>query len=201
MVKKGVRFSEKHKEKIRQALLARKAKLGYVNSEETRNKMRLAKLGKPSNNKGKKCSSESIERMRVAHKGQVAWNKGRTDLPSPSQETIRKRKLKMMGKDNPAWRGGVTPENHKIRTSIEMRLWRESVFARDNYTCQKTGKRGGKLHPHHIKNFADYPELRFAIDNGITFSDKSHREFHKEYGIKNNTKEQLEEFLLAVIKG
>ena len=31
--------------------------------------------------------------------------------------------------------------------------------------------------------------------NGITLNDKAHKEFHKKYGNKNNTKEQLEEFL------
>lgn len=73
--------------------------------------------------------------------------------------------------------------------------WREAVLARDNWTCQKYGIKGGRLHSHHIQNFAQYPELRFAIDNGITFSDKAHKEFHKKYGIKNNTKKQIEEFI------
>jgi len=28
-----------------------------------------------------------------------------------------------------------------------------------------------------------------------TFSDKAHKQFHKKYGIKNNTKEQLNKYL------
>ena len=87
------------------------------------------------------------------------------------------------------------PENMKIRMSVEFRLWREAVFARDNWTCQKTKIKGGKLHAHHIQNFAQFPELRTSIDNGITLSKEAHRGFHKRYGNKNNTKEQLEEFL------
>ena len=75
-----------------------------------------------------------------------------------------------------------------------MRLWREAVFARDNWTCQKTKIRGDELIAHHIQNFSDFPELRFAIDNGITFSKEAHFEFHKIYGYKNNTKEQVDEF-------
>jgi len=36
---------------------------------------------------------------------------------------------------------------------------------------------------------------RFAIDNGITLSKKSHKEFHDKYGQENNTREQLIQFL------
>jgi len=93
------------------------------------------------------------------------------------------------------WRGGITTESEKVRKSIEYRLWRESVFARDNWTCQKCLKGNKHLRAHHINNFADYPELRTAISNGITFDKKCHNLFHKIYGKKNNTKEQLKEFL------
>ncbi len=76
-----------------------------------------------------------------------------------------------------------------------MKLWRKVIFERDNFTCQKTGIKGGKLHPHHINNFADFSELRTSIENEITLSQKSHKEFHKIYGNKNNTRSQLKEFL------
>lgn len=101
----------------------------------------------------------------------------------------------MNGIYSPIWKGGFTQENIKIRQSVNGRFWRKSVFQRDNFTCQKSGKKGGGLEAHHINNFADFPELRFAIDNGITFSIEVHKEFHKKYGFKNNTREQLEEFL------
>jgi len=99
------------------------------------------------------------------------------------------------GKNHWNWKNGSSSESKIFKAKIEYRLWREAIFARDNWTCQKYGIKGEYLHPHHIKNFSQYPELRLALDNGITLSEKAHREFHKKYGKKNNTREQLEEFL------
>ena len=93
------------------------------------------------------------------------------------------------------WKGGIEPENRLIRKGIDFRLWREAVFARDNWTCQKCKTRGCELHPHHMQSFADFPELRFAIDNGITLCKDCHWDFHKKNGKHNNTSEQVIEFL------
>ena len=88
-----------------------------------------------------------------------------------------------------------TDESKIWRGRIEYRLWREAVFARDGWICQKCKEKGIYLHPHHILNFSIWVGFRFAIDNGITFCQNCHKLFHKKYGVKNNTKEQLEEFL------
>ena len=100
-----------------------------------------------------------------------------------SEEHKKKIGLANSGENNGSWKGGATPENKRIRNSIEFRLWREAIFARDNWTCQKCKTRGGKLHPHHIKAFADYPEIRFALDNGITLCKDCHKKT-KNYGNK-----------------
>ena len=85
------------------------------------------------------------------------------------------RRGKLTGEANHSWKGGITPENKKIRESIEYRLWREAVFARDNFTCQICTERGGKLHADHVKPFSIFPELRLAINNGQTLCKECHR--------------------------
>lgn len=178
--------------------------LGKKASKKTRQKISKALKGKmPKNfiemqkkgweeNKGRKVSKETRKKLREAS---VRRKEKYGFINSP--EARQKLSESMQGNNN-GYKGDkcITPENIRIRQSIDYRLWREAVFVRDNFTCQKYGTKGGILRAHHIKNFADFPELRFAIDNGITLSKKAHKEFHKRYGIKNNTREQLEEFLL-----
>ncbi len=86
----------------------------------------------------------------------------------------------LQGDGNPNWKGGITPENVKERTSPEYRAWVKAVFYRDNHTCQVCLKRGGKLHAHHIKSFSSHPELRLDLDNGMTACKWCHTEIlHK----------------------
>ena len=87
---------------------------------------------------------------------------------------------KHTGENNPNWKGGITDKNNKIRKTVEYKLWRKSVFERDNYTCiwcGKSNKNGERtpLQADHIKSFSQYPELRFAIDNGRTLCIPCHK--------------------------
>jgi HNH endonuclease len=71
------------------------------------------------------------------------------------------------------WKGGITEENHKIRTSAEYIEWRLKVFQRDRFTCINCGYRskgqGTKdIIADHIKPFSLHPELRFEVSNGRT---------------------------------
>lgn len=80
----------------------------------------------------------------------------------------------MYGENNPAWKGGTTEENTRIRTSARYKEWRKIVLNRDNYTCQICLVRGGVLEVDHIKPFSLYPKLRFNIDNGRTLCTPCH---------------------------
>lgn len=63
---------------------------------------------------------------------------------------------------------------------MEYKQWREEVFCRDDFTCQICKLKSVKgvkavLNANHIKKFADYPEERFNVDNGITLCVDCHR--------------------------
>ena len=169
---------------------------GFKKGENIGNK--FAKGNKPN-----KTSFKIDSKINIGRKHSKEWIAKTTRKGfKTSKETRKKQSEALKGEKCYLWKGGITSKNLTIRRGVEARLWRESVFTRDNWMCQNCGKRNGKnvgktvcINAHHILNFAEYPELRFAIDNGITLCKKCHLKFHKKYGFKNNTKEQLNEFL------
>lgn len=82
------------------------------------------------------------------------------------------------------------------RRSLEYINWRNSVFSRDNYTCQccKDNK-GGNLNAHHKNSYTCYENERYNIDNGVTLCEDCHQKFHDIYGYGNNTEKQFNEFI------
>lgn len=58
-----------------------------------------------------------------------------------------------------------------------MSVWSFAVKARDG-ACVKCGD-ANNLHAHHIKSQADFPELRFDLDNGRTLCRKCHHREHE----------------------
>lgn len=70
-------------------------------------------------------------------------------------------------------------QDTRDRQTKEYKKWRQSVFLRDNFTCQNCGERGGNLEAHHIKAWAYYPSERYNIDNGLTLCKNCHKKIHK----------------------
>ena len=79
-----------------------------------------------------------------------------------------------IGEQNPNWRGGLRSERKKAMGRYEYRDWRNSVFARDNWTCQICGDRGVYLEADHIKPWCAFPDLRYDVDNGRTVCKPCH---------------------------
>lgn len=139
-----------------------KNRLGKKSTEEHKKKISQALKGKKPSNESRKKMSESAKKRKA------------------TPDTRRKMSEAMKGAKCHLWRGGITPINRHIRTTVEYKIWRQSVFERDNYTCIWCGARSGKgnkviLNADHIKPFAYYPELRFAIDNGRTLCEPCHK--------------------------
>src|SRR3989304_6576359 len=157
MTKIGYKQSEEHKQK------RLKIHIGAKHSLETRKKMSvIAKL--TGRGKWMKARPKSEEHKRKLSEAQ----KGKPRLYKFTEKDRYKISQAKIGSKHWNWKGGITSINNRIRHSIEYRLWREAVFARDNWTCVLCGCRGGELRADHIKMFAFHTELRLAIDNGRT---------------------------------
>jgi len=60
---------------------------GKITSEQTKQKLRLQRIGKPSGTKGKKRTDEQKLKISIAHLGQIPWNKGLSKPKSLSHVT------------------------------------------------------------------------------------------------------------------
>lgn len=119
-----------------------------------------------------KLSDEHKRKIGESHTEEKHWNYGKkTSLSSRKKMSISHR-----GISESEWKGFSTTERHRLMRSRDYVLWRTAVFMRDNYTCQECNVRGGELQADHIKPWALYPTLRFAIDNGRTLCVDCHRQ-------------------------
>lgn len=184
-------YSKKYREDNIEKEKARKKKYREKNSKKIKAIMKNYR----ENNKGKiiEYREKRKNEMKKYNEEYREQNKKVTCIICGNPATkkycsVKCRSIGNKGKDSPNWRGGITPLHRKIRNSKEYALWRTAVFERDDYTCIWCGQCGGTLNADHIKPFALYPELRFAIDNGRTLCEECHRTTDT-YGVlskKNN---------------
>lgn len=99
-----------------------------------------------------------------------ATKKGHTVSP----EARKKISLALSGERSHTWKGGITPRKKLLQGSMEYKLWRKAVKDRDGWKCVWCGSIKN-LQADHIKPFALFPELRFAIDNGRTLCFECHK--------------------------
>jgi 5-methylcytosine-specific restriction endonuclease McrA len=159
-----VAHSEATKAKIRAAWVERRKTFvppmkGRRHTAETRQKMRDAwadRTAKPGNRLGVKHTPETRALI---------------------SQVVRERAVR--GPACHSYKDGRLAERRGDRFSAEYKRWRYDVFLRDRFACQVCGDaRGGNLVAHHLKGFADFPELRFVVANGITLCEPCHLAHH-----------------------
>lgn len=123
---------------------------------------------------------EGMERSKkCTHCGNVFHQNGRTiaafkNYKFCSPECVKAGQKRLYGEDNPRWK----PDARKKKRKGKHGAWARAVISRDNATCQRCGATDIELHAHHIKPYADYPELRWDLDNGETLCCICHWQEH-----------------------
>jgi hypothetical protein len=68
------------------------------------------------------------------------------------------------------------PEAAKHR-GHDYRRWATAVYERDGFACRQCGSTGA-IHAHHVKEWSEFPELRFKVSNGLTVCQDCHQIIH-----------------------
>lgn len=151
---RGKPLSASHKKNWYKSLMA----TPHTHTQEWRELMKKKMTGR----KMPPRSIEHAKKLSDSCKGRKAWNKGIKNL-------------ERSGENHHNWKGGTTILRERERKSIDYKQWRERVFFRDDYTCQRCGERGGKLNADHELPWSLFPALRFEVLNGRTLCEECHK--------------------------
>ena len=180
---KKVKFEPKSCQQCNKSFLLRKRSKSRLTRGRfcSKNCFYLSRFVNPKEFVCKNCSKvfpNTFHQKKLIYCSKICWGNARVGHKFSIDTRIKMSKAQtkrtLEGK-NPNWKGGIWPKHLAIRRSLEYKFWREAVFKRDNLTCVWCRQIGRKLNADHIKPFADYPELRFAIDNGRALCIDCHR--------------------------
>jgi len=105
-IRKGSHHSEESKKKIRKTHWSRSEDVDEI-------KQKLSINHRGSGTLGKKMSPEFCEKMSAIHRGQIPWNKGKTDIYT--EETLKQMSDSHKGK--PTWNSGLTMDEDWCKKS------------------------------------------------------------------------------------
>lgn len=173
-------MKEETRQKISNALK------GRPKSEEFKRKVSKGMKGVNTWMTGRKLSSEIKEKISKSNKGRKLSESTKQKMSNARKGTkftkehllnmSKGRRGIMTGPNHWNWKGG---QSMTIRKSAEYKDWRLAVFTKDGFACVGCGdNRGRNLQAHHIMSFADYPDLRFDVSNGITLCKQCHAKLH-----------------------
>ncbi len=197
MPRKGYKQTKEHKKNIGNS------GRGEIRSKQTRENMSKSQLRRFEDPMEREKQSKIMYRPEVKAKIKATRIKnGTTYKVVMSRLEVRakmrkaakgKPNLQNRGNKNGRWKGGISSLASLIRGNLKYRQWRDDIFTRDDFTCQKCGQKGVFLNAHHIKSFSsilqkyeittleqalECQEL-FSINNGIAYCEKCHKKYRK----------------------
>jgi len=101
------------------------------------------------------------------------------------------------GENSSNWNPNLTQEDRENNRTTEKDVqWKKKVMKRDNYECVISGDKNFEIH--HIFSHANFKNLRYVEENGITISKKIHKIYHVEFcgGTIKSDNVTLENFIL-----
>jgi hypothetical protein len=147
---------------------------GKQHTPETRAKISLACKGRVAPNKGKHPSDATKEKMHLASTGRIPWNKGKGGYKV--SRTVESNKNMSRGPAHYLWVGDRTKlKKQNRRNDSAYKEWRITVYRRDGFKCKISNVEcRGRIEAHHILAWAEFPELRYQPNNGITLCRNHH---------------------------
>lgn len=147
-----MKFTKAHKQKLSQARKdflssgGNPPMLGKKHSNETKIKLSISRTGVI-------MSNETKEKIRIA-----SVNNGNRPPDCTgricSKETREKIRQSRLGSKSNLWKGGTSKLTELLISCSNYKIWRQSVFERDDYTCQECREIGGTLNADHIVSFS-----------------------------------------------
>jgi len=159
---------------------------GIVVGAETKKKISQSLMGRknPKHSefmKGRVASKETKQKIVIALTGRKC-----------SEETRKKISESRMGSKHWNWNPNRELVKKNLRNDAVYQQWVNSVKRRDNNSCQlKNEECSGYNIVHHIKNWSQYPELRYKLNNGVTLCQAHHPLKRAEEKVLESTFQEL----------
>ena len=147
--------------------------------------------------------------------GHVAWNKGTKGVMKPNKTSFKPGRVNAKGvgfqrgapsvgrlfvKNNIPWTKGKNFDGN-CRECANNKQWKKTILERDLHKCKQCASTY-RLQVHHVKNWEEFPELRFDINNGITLCISCHMKLHKNgHIVSRETRNKISESLKKRFKG
>jgi len=165
---------------------------GRYHSEETKQKIRIAKKGKHHTDEARQNMSKAKQNM--SEETKLKMSKAKLNM---SEETKRKmcdaRKGKYYGEKSPSWKGGVSYDPYCIKFNFDFKERVRNYFGRCCYVCDKNEiDNKAKLSVHHV----NYNKDTCCDDSKPLFVPLC----HKCHSKTNHDREFWQEFFTASLE-